>query len=238
VKLRLLSPLDEDSSAARKWVAAVGLGCVVAAVVGGGLKAMGNEVGQIDSPLRQVGLGILGIVLIAASVLADGTRSSSHSESVLSDVDFLRLVLEVMPPTFIKKFPHDEHVYDNQALRTLQGEKPAQEDALQGIITSDHRSGDQRAAQRGASVQLELSDPFETKRPQPILTFKRRVEYGGERYIVGWYLPVEPPKLRQTRQPIELRKFGEQVIFALPEAVGKLDDAYLIHIGESMYRKR
>jgi hypothetical protein len=44
-----------------------GLFAVVAAIVGGGLKAIGMEIGPLKSPFRQALLAVLGLVLISAS---------------------------------------------------------------------------------------------------------------------------------------------------------------------------
>ncbi len=49
-----------------------GLACLIAAVVGGGLKAFGIEIPVLKSGVRQAALGVLGIALVAAATMVDG----------------------------------------------------------------------------------------------------------------------------------------------------------------------
>jgi len=44
---------------------ATGLACLIAAVIGGGLKAFGIEIPILQSGSRQLGLGVLGAVLVS-----------------------------------------------------------------------------------------------------------------------------------------------------------------------------
>lgn len=69
---------------------AAGVACLIAAVVGGGLKAFGIEIPALKSGIRQFVLGMLDIVLIvlATSVVGDGlTLSSSNQDPSPSSAD-------------------------------------------------------------------------------------------------------------------------------------------------------
>ena len=50
----------------------VGIACVIAAIVGGGLKAFGLEIPLVNSVKRQTLLGLLGVVLTVVAVRPDG----------------------------------------------------------------------------------------------------------------------------------------------------------------------
>jgi len=65
-----------------------GLACLIAAIVGGGLKAFGIEIPLLSSRVRQTVLGLLGVILIAAGTIphyqspADGTDGKGRSPSL------------------------------------------------------------------------------------------------------------------------------------------------------------
>jgi hypothetical protein len=50
-----------------------GLACLIAAIVGGGLKAFGLEIPILSSGIRQTALGLLGLILIVAATLPGPT---------------------------------------------------------------------------------------------------------------------------------------------------------------------
>jgi hypothetical protein len=52
-----------------------GLACLIAAIVGGGLKAFGIEIPILSSRIRQAVLGLLGLILIMAATLPGPTPS-------------------------------------------------------------------------------------------------------------------------------------------------------------------
>lgn len=66
----------------------VGIGCIIAAIVGGGLKAFGMEIPLVNSNKRQLLLGFFGLVLVAASLVLGESPpvresvNSSQSNSV------------------------------------------------------------------------------------------------------------------------------------------------------------
>ena len=45
----------------------LGIACIIAAIVGGGLKAVGFEFPPLSSIGRQIGLGSLGVILVLVS---------------------------------------------------------------------------------------------------------------------------------------------------------------------------
>jgi len=66
-------------------ILSAGLACVIAAVVGGGLKAFSIEVPQLSSRPRQVVLFILGVILIVVSMSVGssndaGTQTTSNAQ--------------------------------------------------------------------------------------------------------------------------------------------------------------
>jgi hypothetical protein len=50
----------------------IGVGCIIGAIVGGGVKLVQVELAQVTSLRRQVMLGIFGIMLVAAGLIAGG----------------------------------------------------------------------------------------------------------------------------------------------------------------------
>jgi hypothetical protein len=223
----------------RKWLALGGIGCVVAAVVGGGLKLGEVEMPAITSGVRQGILGGLGLLLVIVSLTGATKRSSAHG-GTLADCEFWTKVFEAMPPAFVKEYPVDTHLTDNHALRVVQGHKPkapADTTELHMLINADHRSGDRIAAETGASVQLEYSDQFSTKYPQLILTFKTRVEHNQRTYIVGWYVPIEVPYALPESDTLDLTKRGEQVVFSMPSMAAPGENPFLVSIGKAVRRK-
>jgi hypothetical protein len=64
-----------------------GIACIIAAIVGGGLKAFGIEIRVLDSGRRQAALGAFGVLLVAAGLgwntlsAAPGPRSSEQPSS-------------------------------------------------------------------------------------------------------------------------------------------------------------
>jgi hypothetical protein len=52
-----------------------GLACLIAAIVGGGLKAFGIEIPILNSHIRQAALGLLGLILIVAAALPSPTAA-------------------------------------------------------------------------------------------------------------------------------------------------------------------
>lgn len=54
-----------------------GLACIIGAVVGGGLKAFGIEIPALGSLIRQLILGVLGVILIVVSVSVSSSNSAA-----------------------------------------------------------------------------------------------------------------------------------------------------------------
>jgi hypothetical protein len=62
-----------------------GIACIVAAIVGGGLKAFGLEIPALASSRRQIGLGLFGAALLAAAAVASRDGFLSRGESPVAD---------------------------------------------------------------------------------------------------------------------------------------------------------
>jgi hypothetical protein len=56
-----------------------GIACIIAAIVGGGLKAFGIEIPVLDSGRRQAALGAFGVLLLAAGPALNGFRVPSDT---------------------------------------------------------------------------------------------------------------------------------------------------------------
>jgi hypothetical protein len=92
-----------------------GIACIVAAIVGGGLKAFGLEIPALASSRRQIGLGVFGAALLAAAAVASGDGFLARGEpaadkeataadgpSASSSGDCLASTLGAVPPDRIK----------------------------------------------------------------------------------------------------------------------------------------
>lgn len=211
----------------------------MAVIVGGSLQLGNVTLPAIASPPRQIIIGVIGAVLILSSFVSVESAGRASKGGVLAQPDFWLQVFEAMPPAFIKEFPTDTHVADNQALRTFQGNKagsPVDATALHALINSDHRQGDSIAATAGTSVQLELSDQFSTRYPQLILTFKTRIEFGGRKYIAGWYVPIESSSAFNGKEVAEVKKRGEQILFQVSASDRAEESPFLMTIGKAIGR--
>lgn len=62
----------------------VGIGCIIAAIIGGGVKLVQLEIAKFDSGQRQMALGILGVVLFLAGVVVQ-FLSAGDSPTHLSE---------------------------------------------------------------------------------------------------------------------------------------------------------
>ena len=211
----------------------------MAVIVGGSLQLGNITLPAIASPPRQIIIGVIGAVLILSSFVSVESAGRLSKAGVLAQPEFWLQVFEAMPPAFIKEFPEDTHVADNQALRTFQGNKagsPLDATEFLTLINSDHRKGDSIAATTGTSVQLEFSDQFSTRYPQLILTFKTRIEFGDRKFIVGWYVPIESAGALSGKEMAGVKKRGEQVLFQV--SASDLDDTnpFLINIGKALGR--
>lgn len=209
-----------------------GLVCIGVAIAGGG-GAAGFESPVLDSILERVLLGLFGLGLVAGS-LALTWHAHDAPRDPLADPAFWARVFDAMPPAFVKEYPSDAHLTDNAAFEDFQVHQrdPSEEDELERLICEEHRAGDRKAAEAGASVQFELSDRSPHGGPQPILTFKRCVTYGGRKYIVGWYVSVTRPDdvLGAT---VDLRERRGGVLFGYPAlaAPDSDEDVFTIDVG-------
>jgi hypothetical protein len=145
-------------------------------------------------------------------------------------VAFWRKVFDVLPPAFIKEFPDPENVSANASLEAFQGEiqSNVSDDAQRALIKGDHMRGDKRAATHGESLQLELCDASTIRTPKRILTYKKRVDYSGRIFIVGWCAPVEMPDANVDGDVIFVREFGGQPVF---EVAPPVDEEHTLNVG-------
>jgi hypothetical protein len=99
-------------------------------------------------------------------------------------------------------------------LRTARG--PAKTSLVgsdrRALIKADHRTGDDAALEHGRSWQVELPDSYVDGDLFPILTCKTRFEHGGGTYIVGWYVPIELPKLPEAGELV-VKEEARQMLF-------------------------
>jgi hypothetical protein len=68
-----------------KILLTLGLACIVAAIIGGGLKAFGIEISPLQSSLRQVLLGALGLILVGVFYISSLPPPSPGREIELCD---------------------------------------------------------------------------------------------------------------------------------------------------------
>jgi hypothetical protein len=204
------------ASTTRKTLAGFGLVSVFAAIVGGGVKGAGLEVPAVSSPARQGLLAGVGVLLVAAAVLAP--RVNAPATAVLNDAGFWKQVFNVLPPAFIKEYPNPENVATNATLDAFQGSFRAGNDAAdarQALIRDDHKRGDEEAASGGESLQIELCDISGISAPRKILTYKKRVEYAGRTFIIGWCAPVEIADSLLRDDVLLAKELGRQPVFEL-----------------------
>lgn len=60
----------------------VGITCIIAAIVGGGLKAFGMEVSSFDSVKRQVLLALFGLVLVISVVYSSTSITRTNTNTI------------------------------------------------------------------------------------------------------------------------------------------------------------
>jgi len=237
--LSFASPANVFSSK-RRWAALSGLTCLAMLIVGGSLQLGNITVPPVATPPRQIAVGLVGFALLVASFVSVEHAGPNLRAGVLTDPDFWVKVYNIMPPAFIKEYPNPGNLIDNLPFRIMQGIQPRElEDQTEfhALINSDHKQGDVKAAREGMSVFLEFSDHTPTKRPQLMLTFKHRIEHKDRTYIAGWMVPVETlPTGIETKEMLELRKRGEQVLFPVPANAGSADSAFVVDVGKAVRR--
>jgi hypothetical protein len=162
---------------------------------------------------------------------------------------FWHEVFDAFPfPAFVKAFPNDAHIADNDALKRFQGRKPERrrgkglkkepaDDDVAGRIEQDHRQGDRVAAREGLSVQVELTDKVSTLEPRSILTLKSCIENENQKYVVGCYVPVILPADLPPGTSFGVAECGGQILFCCPSSVSD-GNHLLVTIGKSVQTRR
>jgi hypothetical protein len=177
--------------------------------------------------------GVVAAVLIGGFI-ADPNRGDGKRrfEGPAEDKpEFWHDVFDSFPPAFIKRVEigrdgkargESPHVADNQAFSSFQGPNVAGErkDEERTLITGDHRRGDELAVLNERSCQIEASDTYGMHSSSQIVTFKRRIEYEGQTYIVGWYVPVEMTDAMDDTSEVWVRELGQMPVFRLVPATG------------------
>lgn len=68
----------------------IGVGCIIAAIIGGGVKLAQIEVGTVQSLVRQLLLGLFGLVLVISGLIAGGHLTfGGPSEAATNETDTL-----------------------------------------------------------------------------------------------------------------------------------------------------
>jgi hypothetical protein len=217
-RYRLLWLTAEEAweSRTRKTAGGLGVLLILAAIVGGGVKGAGIEIAAVSSVPRQALLGLAGGLLLFVAMLTP--RVKAPATAVLNDAVFWKEVFNVLPPAFIKEFPDPENVTINAPLAAFQGDfRPgnARDDKRRALIKTDHMRGDENAANAGESLQIELCDVSAVRAPKKILTYKKRIEYAGRIFIVGWCAPIELDDQAAHDEVISVKELGRQPVFEL-----------------------
>jgi hypothetical protein len=227
------------------WAALVGVGLVLllAAFVKniGGLKleTQGSQVFAFGTAVALIAVGLGGPRL-------DDRRAKKRLQSVAdrplpaiaTDPTFLlKLFLEAMPPAFVKELdmlqPAPDLMQSNALVRAQQSSDRVPHDETLKQIRMDHLAGDKLAAENGASVLLELPAAVIRGKLRPIVTFKTLIEYGGKRYIAGWFVPVEREGISAAEKTVCLRQDAPgQMRFAL--ARDESEDGLTVPVGKAV----
>jgi hypothetical protein len=217
-------------------VLAVGLLIVVAAFV---RKVGSFELVAQGSQLLTAGVGLVLCLVGLGGPLLEARRSHRKLMGLQSglgyrgpgqdlpaeamDAEFLFKAFYLgMPPAFVKRVRpgtdgSGHEAFDIIFSRQLDRFQDSDETSPVGsdrraLIKADHRTGDDAAIEHGRSRQVELPDSYVDGDLFPILTCKTRFEHGGGTYIVGWYVPIELPKLPEAGELV-VKEEARQMLF-------------------------
>jgi hypothetical protein len=194
-----------------------------------------------------------GLVLLAggsAQMLRTARRQvkDRFSDAVCYDAAFWHEVFDVLPPTFIKTCTEDsthsedsihrleraDHIAENRPFEVAENpHRPGNvTDEMRQVIKADHVEGDRLAFAHQSSRMIESHDTYGLNPVRQILTSKKRIDYGGRKFIVGWYVPLELPDNGLAGDKHEVRELGGQIVYGL---VAPRDDeeSVTIHVGKS-----
>ncbi len=120
----------------------IGIGCIIAAIVGGGLKAFGMEIPALSSIKRQMLLSFFGVILVAGSFMggaenvptpATGTNQASLLNSATATTNRPNLTYGTW--TLHNAIDEEGNDYSNSKLKFTSQEETAEGLALQGVFT-------------------------------------------------------------------------------------------------------
>lgn len=195
-------------------------------------------------PLGVVGAGLLALgafLELDERRIRARDRTQRFSEPVLYDAPFWHKVFDAMPPAFVKAVSADEphaidHIAENASLERFQGSsRPGTDtDEERNLIRADHRRGDEEALSGGKSLFIESSDTYGISPTRQIVTIKTSVKYGGQRFVVGWFVPVELPQTLGKSETYCAKETGQQVTFGLLNAPDS--EGIRLTIGEAAQR--
>lgn len=144
-----------------------GLACIIAPIVGGGLKAFGIEMPIVSSTKRQVLLAILGAVLILASFATDNSNQPSTS-NVIDNPNHSSPSQPIADPIFGSAKPYkaalsNELESNNRQIDQLQGDITLQEKKIsdvQGQVEREEQaiSAQKVRLQNGEGTSQERAD--------------------------------------------------------------------------------
>ena len=124
-----------------------------------------------------------------------GEKRFTFKDDAAYSAGFWHWVFDALPPVFIKRVDERSaepgHIAENEAFRMVQGRSVTGDRTKDQVITQDHQRGDRVAIAAGASAQIESHDTYGMNSARQIITFKKKIEYDGKTFIVGWYVPVD-----------------------------------------------
>jgi hypothetical protein len=152
--------------------------------------------------------------------------------------ELLRLVFrKAMPPAFVKVVTPTSavHILESEAFEEFQHSSVhsglSEAEAAASVVRADHQAGDLATLHNGVFRQVELAEARPGERSHAILTTKTLVRHRGQRYIVGWYVPVDTGQ-PQNSPTITLAEDRHQITYSLcPASPGQGID---VHLGEAL----
>ena len=190
-------------------ILSAGIACVIAAIVGGGMKALGAEIPTIQSTRRQLALGAFGVILIVGAFIIDKPSPKVPDNSVQSDrtVNASSSDIRPTPPApkpVIQPTPQPSHPSAQQPTLAPPTPQPSHPSAQQPAPAVHTLSSSPNPSQGITAVHVEQSTSTwidtETGRMWPLLTthiasseaaaanYCRDLTLGGYH---DWRLPTE-----------------------------------------------